>query len=143
MFSNTGDSSRPDPSTDGGVCPPSPRLPSSPLSPFQLPKPQLSPPKPNSNPLQVGGTFFNTSDAPTRAPINPNNNPGSGMFSNDSDAPQSETSAGYENNVEREGGEGKKKHGLLSKVKEAFVPKPGAIRRTGNEDLVSIFLFKG
>jgi hypothetical protein len=36
------------------------------------------------------------------------------------------------------GGEGgKKKHGLLSKVKDAFVPKPGGIGRTGNDDLVS------
>jgi hypothetical protein len=36
---------------------------------------------------------------------------------------------------EGEGDEGgKKKHGLLSKVKDAFVPKPGG---TGNGDLVS------
>ena len=50
---------------------------------------------------------------------------------------QSAPSAGYDNNMEHEGegGEGgKKKHGLLSKVKDAFVPKPGG---TGNGDLVS------
>jgi hypothetical protein len=60
-------------------------------------------------------------------------------------------SAGYDNNMEEGedrhdgegegggGGEGgkKKKHGLLSKVKNAFVPKPGGIGRTGNDDLVS------
>jgi hypothetical protein len=38
---------------------------------------------------------------------------------------------------EKEEGGKKKKHGLLSKVKNAFVPKPGGIGRTGNDDLVS------
>ena len=88
--------------------------------------------------------FSNESDAPRKAPVNPDRqNAEAGMFSNEADAP----SAGYGNNVEGEGegegeggageGGGKKKHGLLSKVKEAFVQKPGSIGRTGNEDLVS------
>jgi hypothetical protein len=130
MFSNTGDSSRPDTSTEGGVCLPFPSLyihsfihnlhPSLHTNVIHI---KLKRKK------QVGGTFSNTSDPPSRAP-------GAGMFSNDSDAPQ--TSAGYDNNVDAGGErEGKKKHGLLSKVKEAFVPKPGSIGRTGNEDLVS------
>jgi hypothetical protein len=48
-------------------------------------------------------------------------------------------SAGYDNNIESEGGGGggPKKHGLLSKVKEVFAPKPGSLGRTGNEGLVS------
>lgn len=111
--------------------------------------------------------FSNTGDAPARAPVNPNNNPGSGMFSNSSDAPQpdayggaqreqgmgpqdpnlpgdGDVSAGYDNNIERQGGEGGgKKHGILGKIKDAFVPKPGGIGRTGNEDLVCISRFFG
>jgi hypothetical protein len=135
MLSNSGDASQPDRSTASGV----------------------------------GGMFSNSGDAPPRAPVNPNNNPGSGMFSNTGDAPQPDAyggaqreqgmgpqdpnlpddgadegrtgapSAGYDNNIEREGGGGGgKKHGILGKIKDAFVPKPGSIGRTGNEDLVRI-----
>lgn len=111
--------------------------------------------------------FSNEGDAPRKAPVNPNRqNAEAGMFSNSSDGPDASSygggqrgqgmgprdpnisddggrtggvSAGYDNNMEGtgEGGEGKKKHGILGKIKEAFVPKPGAIGRTGNEDLVS------
>ncbi|PMD20300.1 hypothetical protein NA56DRAFT_177155 [Hyaloscypha hepaticicola] len=104
MFDNTGDSTQVDRSTEGGV----------------------------------GGTFSNTTSsdttsAPARAPINPNNNT-AGTFDNDSNAP----SAGYDNNVESNIDEGEgKKRGFMSKVKDAFVPKPGGI---GREGLVSFFL---
>ncbi len=105
--------------------------------PFSPPSPNLSSPqkdtKTNTPPSQVGGTFSNTTssdstDAPARAPINPNNNP-AGTFENDSNAP----SAGYDNNVDNNVGEeeGGKKRGLMGKVKDAFVPKSGELGGKG------------
>jgi hypothetical protein len=110
------------------------------LSPSSFPPNHKTPKLRTNTPPQVGGTFSNTTssdntDTPARAPINPNNNP-AGTFDNDSNAPR----AGYDNNVDSniDGGEGGKKKGLMSKVKDAFVPKPGSIGR--DDGLVSFFL---
>jgi hypothetical protein len=93
--------------------------------------------------------FSNEGDADAgarrKAPVNPLRQDAEARTGSQDPSAQS---AGYDNNMEgegRHGGEGeggggeggKKKHGLLSKVKDAFVPKPGGIGRMGNDDLVS------
>ena len=100
---------------------------------------------------QVGGMFSNSGDAPSKAPVNPNRqNAEAGMFSNQSDSAQPDAYGGAQreqgmgpmdpNLGDGEGnyeGEGKKKHGIMGKIKEAFVPKPNAPGRVQNDDLVS------
>jgi len=101
---------------------------------------------------QVSGMFSNSGDAPSKAPVNPNRqNAEAGMFSNSSDSAQPDAYGGAQreqgmgpmdpNLGDEEGGDeeggGKKKHGILGKIKDAFVPKPGAPGRVANDDFVS------
>jgi hypothetical protein len=99
--------------------------------------------------------FSNSGDAPAKAPVNPDRqNAEAGMFSNSSDSAQPDSYGGAQreqgmgpmdpNLGDGEGGGyddgeggGKKKLGILGKIKEAFVPKPGAPGREGVHDLVS------
>ncbi|KAE9379369.1 hypothetical protein N431DRAFT_478407 [Stipitochalara longipes BDJ] len=144
MFSNSGDASRPDRSTEGRVG-----------GTFSNTDDAPSRSDYSGGSSQVGGMFSNSGDAPPKAPVNPNRqNAEAGMFSNSSDSAQPDAYGGAQReqgmgpqdpnlgdgeggDYDDEGGnsEGKKKHGILGKIKEAFVPKPGGIGRAGNEDL--------